>query len=635
MMKSRAKFYAPFFLTAAALVLSECKSFNGSGSDLETIRGSDVEDGDPSLYVLDERNYDGSDLRTLTVLRLECGGDERFLKGKVDDLAARCLNVASISLYDLIETQYVPYFQNLNNATRLGLSQQDFLLYLVKSLRAFPARLDSLQIVIPEISSARINVGNANPPYTEAFANFLPKLADFMSYDSARVRSAPSLSRGGVALENPTGVWIEQFLRLDQASPDALSQLNLTANSNTSNCPVGLVSARLADSKGHWTTLRRSGGGLDTDGYYTRYKLQIPNAGNSFQYARLLWRYLGDARIACKVSFASSGGWRDDPVPGTDPVPPTSGTPTLTRAQKFYQVSQTFAAVGHRLHHLLWHSIRNGWNRPGTSDYDRQLMAGAVPGEDWRPSRPLIYGPSGTVDIVMTEQLSPGAGEDFFHMHREMVKIAKSILGGDFVVVPNTTVLIRERERMIAEGLIQRIPIRNMQEFQQQLAAIRLTEQGMDALDLSRMTLGQLGTQLEWTLHNNLHERFARPAGEILLLNATNPWSMQNFFAPQMPWNQPSYQHLGDPYASASNPLFWLIHSYVDQWIDRWLQAQRYGEISDNCSGRSGCYQWLQNVRGTPWDGGSSVDHAHQMRVAALPPELARSLVNMSTFITR
>lgn len=101
------------------------------------------------------------------------------------------------------------------------------------------------------------------------------------------------------------------------------------------------------------------------------------------------------------------------------------------------------------------------------------------------------------------------------------------------------------------------------------------------------------------------------------------------------PWNQQSYQHLSDPYAAATNPVFWLIHAYVDQWIDRWAKLHNIDEVSDDCGERLRCHQWLKSVQTKPWDGGTDVDHAHEIKVANLPPDLARSLINMGTFVTR
>lgn len=622
----------PFIaLTIATTILtSECKTpAKKNDAGLRTVRGSDVDAGDPSLYVLDERKYDGQDLRTLTVLRLDCGGDDRYLRGSIEELKASCLEVNALSLHDLLEVMYVPYFWTINETRTVTTEQKEFLVYLVKALRPFPSRLLPLNVKIPDVASSGINIASENPHYSELFRNYLTKLADYIDYRGERLTAAPQLTQNIALTSAPNNAWTEQFFKIENRNLDALSQINLSA---TGTCPVSLVSVRLEDQNSQWITLRKAGGG-DRDGYYTRYRLEVPKSDAKYKFVRLLWRTLSDQNISCQMNFASSTGWQNDALPPSGPAP-NPGT-QLTRAQKFQQISFTFGMIGHRLHHLLWHSIRNAWNRPGTSNNDRQLMAQVVPGENWQPPRPLVYRPDGRVDVIATEQASPGAGEDFFHMHREMVKLAQTILTNDFIVVPSLDVLFRERERMINEELVQRIPVRTRREFDEQMNELRSLEANLDRMDLSRMSLGQLGTELEWTLHNGLHDRFSRPRSEIMLVNAANPWTMKDFLSPQHPWNQSSYQHLGDPYASASNPIFWLIHSYVDQWIDRWLKANGYNEISDNCAGRSGCYKWLQTVNGQPWDGGSGVEHAHQMQVSSLPPELAKSLLDMGTFITR
>ena len=84
---------------------------------------------------------------------------------------------------------------------------------------------------------------------------------------------------------------------------------------------------------------------------------------------------------------------------------------------------------------------------------------------------------------------------------------------------------------------------------------------------MRRLTLGQLGALIEFTVHNNLHNRFAaepmdyRPDG----ISPDDPVDPQ--------WDTPEYDYLGDIYSSHVNPVFWFLHGWVDSSIDRWFDA--------------------------------------------------------------
>lgn len=622
------------------LVVADCKARKQSG-ELLTIAGSTFAENDPSLYVLDERAYDGSNINSLMVRRLDCGGEERYLKGTIEELTKTCFQVASLNLHELLQLHYLPYFYDLSGVSKPNLQQQDFLIYMLHSLRSFPVRNNPLVLNIPSIRGEPIDLVNISAKYSENYSTHLAKLTEFLPYNLSNIRSTTPITTPQPFQMTPNG-WTEQILMIAPGVLKSNTLVTLSAKNNSA-CAITLSSVRFGDRLGVWETIPFRGANVDGNGYYRQFQLSIPKSDADWTFVRFLWRSLTDSSITCNVKLNGSVNPVPTNSPGDDaedesPVSPQqTTTTTLSRPEKFRQLATEFGGVGHRLHHLLWHALRNGWNRPGITNYDRQRMMQVVPQQNWAPPRPVLYGPNGQVDIRRTEQENPGAGEDFFHMHREMIRIAKGILGDDLVAVPSVAVLLQQRDRMIAEQLVQRIPVVSIQQFQTRIAGLRQMEQSLNAINLRSISLSALGTQLEWTLHNAIHETLARPAAELLLVGGNNPWSSQNFFAANMPWNQPTYQHLGDPYASASNPLFWLIHAYIDQWVDRWAQAQpnNYTEVSDNCSGRSRCYQWLQNIGGKPWDGGMSVGHAHELRVSSIPPDLVRNLINMGTFVTR
>jgi hypothetical protein len=616
-------------------LISNCKARRQSG-DLMTVSGSSFAENDPSLYILDERKYDGSNTDTLLVRRLDCGGEERYLKGTIEDLTKTCYEVSAISLTELLQLHYLPYFSDISGINKPTPPQQEFLIYMLRSLRAFPTRNDPLSLSVPMIRAESFDLSKDDVVYAESFAGYLAKLAAFLPYRSSNTKSATQITTPqAFQVSGLPGGWNEQIFSVASGVLKSTTVVTLSAKTNAV-CAVTLSSIRFGDRFDSWTTIPFKATNIDGDGYYRQFRLTPPKVSSDWTYVRFLWRAVADSPSNCSVKLNGSAlGPAEDEAPIQPSTPQQPPTVIRSRTEKFRQLALEFGNVGHRLHHLLWHALRNGWNRPGVTQNDRQQMMQVVPQQNWTPPRPVLYGSNGVVDVRRTEQEHPGAGEDFFHMHREMTRMAKNILGDDLVAVPSVAVLLQQRDRMIAEGLAQRIPVPSVQQFQTRIAALRQYEQTLNAINLKTISLSALGTQLEWTLHNGIHETFARPAAELLLVGGNNPWSSKTFFATTMPWNQPTYQHLGDPYASASNPLFWIIHAYVDQWVDRWALANNHDEVSDNCTGRTRCYQWLQSIGGKVWDGGMSVDHAHELRVSAISPDLVRNLVNMGTFVTR
>jgi hypothetical protein len=91
----------------------------------------------------------------------------------------------------------------------------------------------------------------------------------------------------------------------------------------------------------------------------------------------------------------------------------------------------------------------------------------------------------------------------------------------------------------------------------------------MSRARLRKLTLGQLGSLLEFTVHNSLHNRSAsEPIG--YRPDGANPGESVD---PK--WDSPDYDYLGDTYSSHVNPVFWFLHGWVDTSIDRWFYANR------------------------------------------------------------
>ncbi|MEL6957480.1 MAG: hypothetical protein AAGL89_00845 [Pseudomonadota bacterium] len=80
-------------------------------------------------------------------------------------------------------------------------------------------------------------------------------------------------------------------------------------------------------------------------------------------------------------------------------------------------------------------------------------------------------------------------------------------------------------------------------------------------LSRPEVTLDVLGHQLETTVHNWMHMRFAGMPSEIQFDE------------------RPSNDYLGDPFSSHVNPYFWKLHGWIDDCIGHWEAAK--GQTAD------------------------------------------------------
>jgi hypothetical protein len=86
---------------------------------------------------------------------------------------------------------------------------------------------------------------------------------------------------------------------------------------------------------------------------------------------------------------------------------------------------------------------------------------------------------------------------------------------------------------------------------------------------LRGVTLGQLGSDLEFTIHGALHLRWAAPS-QVGYRPST---MIEGKIGPE--WDAPAYAFLGDTYSSPVNPLFWKIHGWVDGRVEEWMREHR------------------------------------------------------------
>lgn len=216
------------------------------------------------------------------------------------------------------------------------------------------------------------------------------------------------------------------------------------------------------------------------------------------------------------------------------------------------------AERGRRFHHYLWHRVRDSWSR--LTDAERGGVGEVNPG--WVPPRPST-----------SERLVPardnGSGEDFLFMHRQMLEWANGLLTrmGRLPVVgwarlPPPGDADYPVPAFHDSGLDS---VKSDNYYHGTLAAWE--RKFNDVKYLRAVTLGQLGSDIEVTLHNAVHMRWSSPSA-VGYRPATNIFSDI-----ETKWDDPAYDYLGDTYSSHVNAIFWKLHGWIDGRARAWELA--------------------------------------------------------------
>lgn len=246
------------------------------------------------------------------------------------------------------------------------------------------------------------------------------------------------------------------------------------------------------------------------------------------------------------------------------------------------------ASKWHRLWHATWHTVRGAWNdlTPETRKVIEDLGWGVA-----RP--PFRPQPQGGLD------LDAGAGEDFLFMHRWMIRMVHedyakhgatpplawkqvprpTMAQASFVEVKDGAGrVILTRDVASSGNMVP--PADEWPKTQEFFSTIMRSweRQFTGKGTLASLSLGALGNLIEFTIHNNMHMRWATPprdpeTGAIVIDPDTGDPGRPSFdFSDK--WNAPAYDYLGEFYSSHVNPLFWRLHGWVDDRIDDWFAAQ-------------------------------------------------------------
>jgi hypothetical protein len=245
-----------------------------------------------------------------------------------------------------------------------------------------------------------------------------------------------------------------------------------------------------------------------------------------------------------------------------------------------------------RTEHALWHASRS---KDGLDSSFTTAVSKAY-GPYWVNPDKLCPAP-GSHD----KKYNP-AGEDFLFMHRAMIgKIRRGMLEGGLLAKPLPCISGWDQ---IPDPAIWPIPDNTNKDAKSEGTYKQLkfwekyfisNEPAMKAWRQS-VTLSQLGFAMEFTIHNNLHMRYAteRPAVDFQSPDGNDGANipLDGIFPVNWNFDKPTYNWLADPYGAALNPYFWKIHGFVDNAIDKWLADNGKNKIAVDCGNDSNCYQW-------------------------------------------
>lgn len=227
----------------------------------------------------------------------------------------------------------------------------------------------------------------------------------------------------------------------------------------------------------------------------------------------------------------------------------------------------------HRQWHSQWHKIRASLHQLNFENFSSLQSKGLIAKDQKLETFAENHRIGGRL-----------AGEDFFFMHRLMLKMAQVELSA--VGLP----CMAPWENVPVQDTLWPLPARSgsgvknnkleLVKLQKQLDRFRRVEY------LAGISLNRLGIVVEGEFHLRLHGYFRDKNGcsaEALL---------SGFCDDLLP-----------PESSPLNKHFWKIHGLIDNLLGNWLTANGYQEIAVDCSGKKNCYTWQGNWVGpTQWN---------------------------------
>jgi hypothetical protein len=284
-------------------------------------------------------------------------------------------------------------------------------------------------------------------------------------------------------------------------------------------------------------------------------------------------------------------------------------------------ILKMLASRHHRLHHLVWHGTRNMWVKLSPSK--RRAIAAL----GWAPRQPARHADG-------TPCVDNGSGEDFLFMHRQMLdevnsrmkKADKPIKAWPSIPAPSALIDAEPPSGLVGNPDGFTVPPTwidsHDQDLSHRLAALKSDEfywtrmmwwdrQFKNPQYLRTLRLGELGSLLEFSVHNDMHMRWSSITRDTtdgtLVPDGRNPWDITTR------WDVLIYDNLSDFYSSHVNPVFWRLHGWVNDRINDWFAAHEEahpGEVRRNKVDNTSWFEvgrWVSAA--DPWTGPRTMPH--------------------------
>lgn len=203
-------------------------------------------------------------------------------------------------------------------------------------------------------------------------------------------------------------------------------------------------------------------------------------------------------------------------------------------------IRRFWANLNSRAHHFVWHDARVNW-----PNLEPDVLA--------MFNRLRFTPPPRRVG-------EPGAGVDFLNMHRHMMAATRGLsarLGVAYRPTGWNPIPWNHNDPIWPMPRWSSTPV-----FKDPERTLNMRARGRDQFEnpawLAGVTLDELGSMLEATIHNWMHMHWAMP-------EPADPADL---------WRtDPSNDWLGFTFTSQVNPIFWKLHGWIDACIDLWEDA--------------------------------------------------------------
>ncbi len=256
-----------------------------------------------------------------------------------------------------------------------------------------------------------------------------------------------------------------------------------------------------------------------------------------------------------------------------------------------------FADRLHRLHHSVWHGLRNIW------DVLSEPKRARIQALGWEPPRPAREYRNGA---FKRPSLTNGSGEDFLYFHREMLVHYRGLMAeaGEQPIV--WVEIPAPGNRAPGNEVPPAWSIPELPTLERRITALKSDtfywsrmrawdQQFKDPSHLATLTLGELGAALEFSVHNDMHMRWSSLPRDPDT-NAPLPLGRpDDDFSTK--WDNPGYDALLEFYSSHVHPVFWRLHGWVDDRIDDWYEAHARLHPGEVVRERRGGVEWFDPGR--------------------------------------